>query len=88
MAGPASAQFLDELSGPATQKDWTYFTGDGSATIDFRQGDGCGTILVDATRDRANIWWALIKRNVAPSGPHRCTSALVAFRGVRCQNRG
>jgi hypothetical protein len=65
-ARPASAQFIDEFSGPAIHKDWTFFTGDGRATIEFRQGDGYGSLLVDATKDRANIWWALIKRNIAP----------------------
>ncbi len=67
MCGTASAQFLDEFGGPAIQKGWTWFTGDGTATNDFQQGDGYGTMLVDGTKDRANIWWALIKRNVAPS---------------------
>lgn len=65
--GTASAQFLDAFSGPAIQKEWTWFTGDGTASNEFRQDDGYATMLVDATRDRANIWWALIKRNVAPS---------------------
>jgi hypothetical protein len=67
MCGTASAQFLDEFKGPTIQKGWTWFTGDGTATNDFKQGDGYATMSVDATKDRANIWWALIKRNVAPS---------------------
>lgn len=64
---PASAQFLDEFSGPSIHPGWTFFTGDGSATIEFKQGNGYGSMLVDATRDRANIWWALIKRDIASS---------------------
>jgi hypothetical protein len=51
----------------AIQREWTWFTGDGTASNDLLQSEGCATMLVDATKDRANIWWALIKRNVAPS---------------------
>jgi hypothetical protein len=63
---PASAQFLDHFNGPALQ-GWTFFTGDGAATMDFRPGDGFASILVDSTKDQRNIWWALVKRNVSPS---------------------
>ena len=67
LCGTASAQFLDEFRGPTIQNGWTWFTGDGTATNDFQQRDGYATMLVDGTKDRANIWWALIKRNVASS---------------------
>ncbi len=30
--GPASAQFLDEFTGPSVAPGWTWFTGDGTAT--------------------------------------------------------
>ena len=66
-----SAQFRDDFDGPslcfdpAARKGWTYFTGDGSAVMDFRQGDGFASILVDSTKDQRNIWWALIKRDVS-----------------------
>ncbi len=66
VCGPASAQFLDEFDTESPQ-GWTWFTGDGEATVDFVRGDGFRTLAVDATHDRANIWWALIKRNVASS---------------------
>ncbi len=66
-AAPASAQFRDDFNGPSIHKDWTAFTGDGTATVELRQGDGCATMLVDATSDRANIWWAIAKRNIASS---------------------
>jgi hypothetical protein len=67
----ASAQFRDDFNGPsilldpAAKKGWTFFTGDGSAVMDFRQGEGFASILVDATKDQRNIWWALIKRDVS-----------------------
>lgn len=61
---PAPAQFVDEFNGTSLE-GWSYLTGDGSAAMDFRQGDGYGSIFVDATRDRRNIWWALIKRDVS-----------------------
>ena len=62
-----SSQFLDEFNGPSIHKDWTFFTGDGTATVDLQQRDGYASMLVDATKDRANIWWALIKRDVSSS---------------------
>ena len=62
---PATAQFLDEFDGPALSEEWTFLTGDGEATMDFRQGgDGYASVFVDATQDRHNIWWALIKHEV------------------------
>jgi len=40
--------------------------GDGTATMDFRQGgNGYASILVDATTDKCGIWWALIERKVS-----------------------
>jgi len=32
--------------------------------MDFVQNDGYATIVVDATKDKYNVYWALIKRNV------------------------
>jgi hypothetical protein len=58
-------QFLDDFHRDAQAiGNWTWFTGDGSATMDFQQGQGYASILVDATGDRRNIWWALIRREV------------------------
>ena len=59
-------QFLDHF-GKDRQAigNWTWFTGDGSATMDFQQGKGFATITVDATRDQRNIWWALVKQEVS-----------------------
>jgi hypothetical protein len=68
----ARAQFVDDFNGsairadPKAQTGWAFFTGDGKASIELRQGgDGYATILVDATNDRRGIWWALIKRQVS-----------------------
>jgi hypothetical protein len=69
-SGSASAQFLDDFPGPVVALDpqgvhgWRYATGDGAATMELRQGvAGLASILVDATRDRRGIWWALIERD-------------------------
>jgi hypothetical protein len=67
---PASAQFLDGFdhlrTDPGGLQGWDSFTGDGAATIEFRQaGKGWASVAVDATRDRRGIWWALIKRKVS-----------------------
>ena len=66
LSQPAAAQFLDDFDGPNFEQ-WSHVTGDGSASMEFVQSEGYGTIRVDATRDRRNIWWAFIKRNVAPA---------------------
>ncbi len=64
----AAAQFREDFAGaPGTRPvGWTFLTGDGAAVMDFAQAGGLGRVRVDATRDTSNIWWALIKRNVAP----------------------
>ncbi len=69
---PTRSQFLDDFRTGTLQHDpaglhgWSYFTGDGNARMDFRQDQGHASILVDATRDRQGIWWALIKHWVSP----------------------
>ena len=63
-AGDATGQFLETFD-RASLEGWTYFTGDGLAEMDFRQKDGLASIYVDASRDRDNIWWALVKREVS-----------------------
>ena len=70
-AAPARAQFRDDFNGPVVKTDpdgingWTFFTGDGKAAMDFRQGGrGYASIFVDAGRDQRNVWWALIERQV------------------------
>ena len=71
IVGRSAAQFLDNFDGSAIKLDpsandgWTYFSGDGSATMDFQQKSGYASILVDATKDQRNIWWALIRRRVS-----------------------
>ncbi|MGA2532444.1 MAG: hypothetical protein ABSG19_05340 [Candidatus Aminicenantales bacterium] len=65
-----SAQFFDDFNGPL-KKDpdgvtgWAFFTGEGRAVMDFVQGPGYASILVDATGDRRGVWWALIKHKVS-----------------------
>jgi hypothetical protein len=68
----ASAQFIDDFNGPSVKTDgagiagWAFRTGDGTATMDFRQGgEDFGSIFVDATTDKRGIWWALIQRKVS-----------------------
>ena len=70
--GRADAQFLETFDDhelrvdPSGIEGWSFFTGDGEATMVFMAtGEGHGSIRVDATRDRRNIWWALIKHKVS-----------------------
>ncbi|MDR8390343.1 hypothetical protein NC796_04265 [Aliifodinibius sp. S!AR15-10] len=62
---PARAQFVDHFEDGVSQ-EWNYHSGDGAAKMDFTGTNGYAKISVDATKDRDNIWWALIRRNVAP----------------------
>lgn len=67
---PVQAQFIDNFEGkfnpadPQTPAGWSYATGDGSAEMKFIQKDGYASVYVDATHDKRNIWWALIRRQV------------------------
>lgn len=60
----ASAQFIDSFNGEGIPKGWGFRTGDGSATIQFKQHRGVATIYLDATRDTMGIWWAIIHRRI------------------------
>jgi hypothetical protein len=63
--GSAPAQFADNFDRPAVDKGWAFFAGDGVAAMQFVQRDGYASILIDSTKDKRGIWWALVKRNVA-----------------------
>jgi hypothetical protein len=70
--GSVGAQFLETFDDPELRFDpsgvegWSFFSGDGEAEIDLRgTGKGYATIVVDATSDRRNVWWALIKHRVS-----------------------
>lgn len=64
----AAAQFIDNFDKDSPTEmhpeGWTYFSGDGTASMDFVQHDGFASIEVDARTDQMGIWWALIKRHV------------------------
>ncbi len=61
---PAAAQFVDHFDGDEL-RGWAHNTGDGAATMDMFQRDGHASIEVDATEDRDNFWWALVRRDVS-----------------------
>ncbi len=64
------AQFIDHFDGPydpsdpKTPEGWSYATGDGQAVMNFLQMDGFASALIDASNDKRNIWWALIRCQV------------------------
>jgi hypothetical protein len=70
LAAPAPAQFRDDFSAGALLSDssgrtgWATATGDGAAKIELQPGDNCATVHVDATADRRNLWWAILRREV------------------------
>ncbi len=55
---------LDDFNGDSTES-WEAFTGDGKARLEFIQKDGFARMHIDARDDRHNVWWAIIKRDVA-----------------------
>jgi len=63
-SGICHAQFLDSFDNKKIE-GWFFFTGDGEATMDFIQMDGYARIFVDATKDKHNVWWTVIKRNMS-----------------------
>lgn len=71
-ASLTSAQFIDNFNDKSLKIDpngingWTFRTGDGMAAINFSEsGMGYATINVNATKDKHNIWWAIIRRCVS-----------------------
>jgi hypothetical protein len=70
VSAEARAQFRDDFDAlktdPEGKKGWLFRAGDGTATMDFRQGGGgYASIFVDATTDKRGIWWALVERAVS-----------------------
>jgi hypothetical protein len=70
-SSPAHAQFVDNFDGPTVALDpegnhgWLFLAGDGTATMDLRQGGpGYASVFVDATTDKRGIWWTLIERKL------------------------
>ena len=63
---PISAQFIENFdsTGSSEPSGWVFMTGDGSLKMDFVQREGYASVLVDATEDKRNIWWALIKHEL------------------------
>ena len=57
------AQFLDNFDNQEIE-GWFFFTGDGNVTMDLLQRDGYATIFIDGTKDRDNVYWTIIKRDV------------------------
>jgi hypothetical protein len=67
-AAPTSAQFFDGFDNLELDPEngWFFKAGDGTASMDFRQGGpGYASIFVDGTTDKRGIWWALVERKVS-----------------------
>ncbi|MBL7699794.1 MAG: hypothetical protein JNK79_16625 [Chitinophagaceae bacterium] len=69
-----SAQFIDSFNGNRKPDGWRARTGDGAATIQFKQHHGIGTIYIDATRDTLGIWWAIIHHRLPEINMKKLTS--------------
>ena len=60
------ADFSDDFNNQSVA-GWQTFTGDGNAQLKLLPMDGFARMHVDATKDQHNIWWTIIKRDVAQS---------------------
>lgn len=60
------ADFVDDFNNQSVA-GWQTLTGDGNAQLTFLPMDGVARMQVDATKDQHNIYWTIIKRDVAPS---------------------
>jgi len=72
LPGLAAAQYVENFDGPAVKLDpegvtgWRILAGDGTATMDLRQGGpGYASVFVDGTTDKRGIWWALMEHKVS-----------------------
>jgi hypothetical protein len=59
-----NGQFLDHFDSTEIHAAWMWFSGDGDAEIDFKKGPEHAIIYLDATKDKMNIWWAVIRRHI------------------------
>ncbi|HEX5787765.1 MAG TPA: hypothetical protein VFY03_06270 [Woeseiaceae bacterium] len=67
-SGPAAAgAFAEDFDGDRLRPGWSWQAGDGDAEVTLGAEAGIGSIEVDATADRRNIWWAFIRHPVTPA---------------------
>lgn len=67
MISPLShANFSDDFNNQSVA-GWQTLTGDGNAQLNFIPMDGFARMQVDATKDQHNIYWTIIKRDIAQS---------------------
>ena len=62
-SGFCNAQFLDSFD-TGKIEGWFPMTGDGNAKLEFVQKNGYASLLIDATADKDNVYWTLIKRDI------------------------
>lgn len=60
------ADFVDDFNTKSVT-GWQTLTGDGNAQLKFVPMDGFARMQVDATQDQHNIYWTIIKRDIAQS---------------------
>jgi hypothetical protein len=58
-----TGQFLDEFDKEKIE-GWITMTGDGTPGISFIPSDGYATIIVDGSKDKYNVYWTLVKRDI------------------------
>lgn len=61
----ASAQFSEDFNEIPPKSEWRTTTGDGEAVSSLEWTEGYGSIIVDATADQRNIWWAIMQTTVS-----------------------
>lgn len=57
------AQFVDHFDAPKIT-GWFTMAGDGAATVAFLPQGDSARLVADGSKDRHNVWWTLIKRDI------------------------
>lgn len=65
LAVACRAEFVDQFEGSEIDEGWITQTGDGKARLSVEARDGHASMVIDARPDRHNVWWTIIKRNIA-----------------------
>lgn len=60
----AHADFREDFDKNSTS-NWQLLTGDGNAKLQLQSMNGFARMQIDATQDKHNIWWTVIKRDIA-----------------------
>ena len=64
LAQVTCAQFMEDFNTNKSpeQLGWRTLTGDGNIEMEFIPQQGYASVIIDATKDTRNLWWAVIRK--------------------------